>query len=155
MERLEEDTITNELLSLNKRVELGPVCLTPSHIRPVGHKWVFVRKRNENNEVVRYKARLVAQGFSQRTGVDIEETYSPVMDGITFRYLISMAVNFDLKMKLMDVLTAYLYGNLDSNIYMKVSLLRTMIEQIVVYMVINLISHCMDSNSKVGCGTIV
>ena len=58
----------------------------------VGHKWVFVRKRNENNEVVRYKARLVAQGFSQRAGVDFEETYSPVMDGITFRYLISMAV---------------------------------------------------------------
>ena len=42
------------------------------------------------------------------------------MDGITFRYLISMAVNLDLKMKLMDVVTAYLYGNLDSNIYMKV-----------------------------------
>ena len=95
----------------------GPVSLTPSHIRPVGHKWVFVRKRNE---VIRYKARLVAQGFTQRPGVDFEETYSPVMDGITFRYLISMAVNLDLTMKLMDVVTAYLYGNLDSDIYMKV-----------------------------------
>ena len=98
----------------------GPVSLTPPHIRPVGHKWVFVRKRNERNEVVRYKARLVAQGFTQRPGVDFEETYSPVMDGITFRYLISMAVNLDLTMKLMDVVTAYLYGNLDSDIYMKV-----------------------------------
>jgi hypothetical protein len=42
------------------------------------------------------------------------------MDGITFRYLISMTVNMYLKMKLMDVVTAYLYGNLDSDIYMKV-----------------------------------
>jgi len=42
------------------------------------------------------------------------------MDGITFRYLISMAVNLNLEMKLMDVVTAYLYGNLDSKIYMRV-----------------------------------
>jgi hypothetical protein len=65
--------ITAELLSLNKREVFGPVCLTPPHIRPVGHKWVFVRKRNENNEVVRYKARLVAQGFTQRPGVDFDK----------------------------------------------------------------------------------
>ena len=89
-------------------------------MHPVGHKWVFVRKRNENNEVARHKARLVAQGFTQRPGVDYEETYSPVMGGTTFRYLISMAVNLNLEMKLMDVVTAYLYGNLDSDIYMKI-----------------------------------
>ena len=72
------------------------------------------------HEVDRYRARLVAQGFTQRPDVDIEETYSLVMAGITFRYLISMAVNLDLTMKLMDVVTAYLYGNLDSDIYMEV-----------------------------------
>jgi hypothetical protein len=44
----------------------------------------FVQKRNKNNEVVRYKVRLVAQGFTQRPGVDFNETYSPVMNGITF-----------------------------------------------------------------------
>jgi hypothetical protein len=75
--------ITTELLSLNKREVFGPVCLTPPHIRLVGHKWVFIRNRNENNEVVRYKARLVAQGFTQRPGVGFDETYSPVMDEIT------------------------------------------------------------------------
>jgi hypothetical protein len=42
------------------------------------------------------------------------------MDASTFRYLISMAINMGLKMKIMDVVTAYLYGNLDSNIYMKI-----------------------------------
>ena len=43
-------------------------------------------KCNENNEIMRYKARLVAQGLSQRPGIDYEETYSPVMDAITFRF---------------------------------------------------------------------
>jgi hypothetical protein len=93
---------------------------TPRGIFPVGYKWVFVRKRNENNEVVRYKARLVAQGFTQKPGVDFNETYSPVMSGITFRYLISLVVQNRLFMQLMDVVTAYLYGSLDYDIYMKV-----------------------------------
>ena len=44
----------------------------------------FVQKRNENGEIVRYKARLVAQGFSQRLGIDFEETYSLVLDATTF-----------------------------------------------------------------------
>ena len=81
---------------------------------------MFVRKRNEKNEVVRYKARLVAQGFSQRPGIDYEETYSPVMDAITFRFFISLVVTECLDMRLMDVVTAYLYGSLDADIYMKV-----------------------------------
>ena len=80
----------------------------------------FIRKRNENNEVVRYKARLVAQGFTQRPGIDYDETYSPVMSGITFRYLISLAAQKGLSMHLMDVVTTYLYGSLNSDIYMKV-----------------------------------
>ena len=93
---------------------------TPPGILPVGYKWVFIRKRNENNEVVRYKARLVAQHFTQRPGVDFNETYSPVISGITFRYLILLAVQNHRSMQLMDVVTAYLYGPLDYEIYMKV-----------------------------------
>ncbi|CAM8902104.1 unnamed protein product [Rhodiola kirilowii] len=112
--------IETELDSLNKRKVFGPIVLTPKDVKPVGYKWVFVRKRNEKNEIARYKARLVAQGFSQRPGIDFEETYSPVMDGITFRYLISLAVHEKLNMHLMDVVTAYLYGSLDTNIYMKI-----------------------------------
>ena len=70
--------------------------------------------------MVRYKARLVAQGFTQRPGVDFDETYYPVMSGITFRYLVSLVAQKGLSMHLMDVVTAYLYGSLDSDIYMKV-----------------------------------
>ena len=105
---------------LVKRKVFGPVAPTSPHMKPVGYKWVFVRKRNEKNEIVRYKARLVAQGFSQHPRIDYDETYSPVMDVITFRYLISLVVSEKLSMQLMGVVTVYLYGDLDTEIYMKV-----------------------------------
>ena len=69
---------------------------------------------------MQYKACLVAQGFSQRPGIDYKETYSPIMDAITFRYLISLTVSEGLDMHLMDVVTAYLYGSIDANVYMKI-----------------------------------
>ena len=105
-----KDAINKELNSLTQRKVFGHVVCTPNIVRPVGHKWVFVRKRNEKNEVVRYKARLVAQGFTQRPKINYEETYSPVVDAITFYYLISLATHEKLEMHLMDVVTAYLYG---------------------------------------------
>jgi len=93
---------------------------TPAGIFPVGYKWDFVHKRNENNKVVRCKARLVTQGFLQRPGINFNETYYPVMSGITFPYLISLVVQNHLSTELMDVVTTYLYGSLDFEIYMKV-----------------------------------
>ncbi|GJX64490.1 putative RNA-directed DNA polymerase [Tanacetum coccineum] len=98
----------------------GRIVPTPGVVKPVRYRWVFIRKRNENDKVKRYKARLVAQGFSQRPWIDYEETYSPVIDAITFRYLISLVVSKNLDMRLMDVVTAYLYGSLNSDIYMKI-----------------------------------
>ena len=77
---------------------------------------------------MRYKARLVAQGFSQRPEIDYEETYSPVMDVITFRYLISLAVSEGLDMRLRDVVTSYLYESLNANVYMKIPKGFTLLE---------------------------
>jgi hypothetical protein len=74
----------------------------------------------ENNEVVRYKVRMVAKGFSQKPDIDFNETYSLIMNGITFQYLISLAIQNHLSLQLMDVVTAYLYGSLDSDIYIQV-----------------------------------
>jgi hypothetical protein len=73
-----------ELNSLKKRKIFTKVIYIPSRTFVVGFKLVFIRKRNENNEMVRYKVRLVAQGFTQRPDVDFNETYSLVMNGITF-----------------------------------------------------------------------
>jgi hypothetical protein len=55
-----------------------------------------------------------------RPDIDFNETYSLVMNGITFGYLLSPAIQKHLSLQLMDVMTAYLYGSLDSDIYMKV-----------------------------------
>jgi hypothetical protein len=79
-----KEAIEAELNSLKKRKVFTDVIPTPPRTFPIGFKWVFIKKRNENNEVVRYKASLVAQGFTQRPGVDFNETYSPVMNIITF-----------------------------------------------------------------------
>ena len=85
--------------------------------KPVGHKLIFVKKRNAKGEIIRYKVRLVAQGFTQKPGIDFHFTYSPVMDLGTFRYLLGMVVQYSLDTQLLDVVTAYLYGPLDAQIY--------------------------------------
>jgi hypothetical protein len=113
-----KEAIEAEIDSLRKREVFSKVIHAPPRTYLVGFKWVFIHKQNENNEVVRYKARLVTQGFTQRPGIDFNETYSPVMNGITFRYLISLATQKRIYLQLMDVVTAYLYGSLDSDIYM-------------------------------------
>ena len=66
--------------------------LVPRVDRTVGCKWVFVVKRNEFHEITRYKARLVAQGFSQRPVVDFEELYAPVVRYYSLRLLMALAV---------------------------------------------------------------
>lgn len=106
---------------MRKRKVFGPIVDTLTS-RHVGYKMVLIRKRDAKGQIIHYKARLVAQGFTQRFGIDYESTYSPVMDSITFRYIIGMTVHATLEMHLMDVVTAYLYGSLDANIYMKVPL---------------------------------
>jgi hypothetical protein len=62
----------------------------------------------------------VAQGFLQRHDIDYDETYSPVVDAITFRYLISLTTYERLDMCLMDVFKTYLYGSIDNDVYMKI-----------------------------------
>ena len=52
-----------QLDSLTKHKVFRPIVQTPNGVTPVEYKWVFVHKRNEKNEIMRYKARLVAQGF--------------------------------------------------------------------------------------------
>ena len=56
----------------------------------------------------------------QRPGIHYEETYAPIMDAISFRFLISLVAKEILDMRLMDVVIAYLYGSLDNDIYMKI-----------------------------------
>ena len=68
---------------------------------------------------MRYKSRLVAQGFSQRPGIDYMETYSLEVDAITFRYLINLEAHEKREMCIMDVITTYFYVLLNQEIFMK------------------------------------
>ena len=68
-----------ELNLLMRQKVFGHVVQTPKVVMPIGYKWVFVRKHNENSEIISYKAQLVAQGFSQIPVIDYKETYSHVI----------------------------------------------------------------------------
>ena len=91
----------------------------PSDRKVVGSKWVFKRKINANGDVERYKARLVAQGCTQRFGVDYEETFSPVVRFESIRMLMALGVQHNLQLHQMDVSTAFLNGALAEEVYMK------------------------------------
>jgi Reverse transcriptase (RNA-dependent DNA polymerase) len=115
-----KQAIASELSSLFKRgTFIGPM-ETPQGQKTVGCRWVFVKKLGDGKTPPRFKGRLVAQGFSQRPGLDFNETYSPVMDITSYRYLISLSLTLHCNLHIMDVVTAYLYGDLDKDIYMKV-----------------------------------
>jgi hypothetical protein len=66
----------------------------------------------------RYKARLVAKGFTQEYGVDYEETFASVLKHSALRIVFGLIASLDLETTLLDIKTAFLYGNLDEEIYM-------------------------------------
>lgn len=91
----------------------------PDDRRAIGCKWVFKTKTNADGSIQRYKARLVAQGFSQKFGTDYNEIFAPVVRQATFRTLLSVAAKEKLLVEHLDAKTAFLNGNLEETIYMK------------------------------------
>ena len=90
----------------------------PNDIKPVGCKWVYKRKREIDGKVETFKVRLVAKGYTQKEGIDYEETFSSVAMFKSIRILLSIATHYDYEIWQMDVKTAFLNGNLDEKIYM-------------------------------------
>jgi len=89
----------------------------PEGKKVVKSKWIFKTKNNEGN--VLYKARLVAQGYSQKLGEDYNETFSPVARFESIRTLLALSVKNKYKVHHMDIKTAFLNGDLHEEIYME------------------------------------
>ncbi|PKI62829.1 hypothetical protein CRG98_016780 [Punica granatum] len=91
----------------------------PPGKRPIDCKWVFKIKRRADGSVECYKARLIAKGFTLVEGVDFHETFALVAKLVTIRCLLIVAVTRRWEMHQMDVQNAFLHGNLDEEVYIK------------------------------------
>ncbi|KAK1647292.1 hypothetical protein QYE76_065097 [Lolium multiflorum] len=110
----------HEELNNFKRNKVCTLVEKPKGCRNViGTKWIFKNKQDEFGNVVRNKARLVAQGFSQVEGIDFGETYAPVARLECIRILLAYASHHNFKLQQMDVKSAFLNGPLHEEVYVK------------------------------------
>ena len=89
----------------------------PNNRKPLTMKWVFKIKTAGDNKILRYRARLVVRGFNQIEGLDYQELFAPVARMDTIRVLLAVCASKHLKLRQFDITTAFLYGNLDEEIY--------------------------------------
>lgn len=112
-----KEAMDKELKSLHDQGTWRLVPFTKGMVT-VRSKWIFKLKLNENGAIERYKARLVAVGFTQTHGVDYDETYSPVLHSVTRRLLFSLIADPQTISIQADVETAFLQSELDHKIYL-------------------------------------
>ena len=89
----------------------------PGKAVPIGSKCVYKIKRNTVGDVYRFKARLMAEGFSQKYGIDYHDVFASVVAYITFRLLLSIARVNKMIVNHIDAKTAFLIGKLENNIH--------------------------------------
>ena len=100
-------------------MDVAEVVDAPPGANLLGAKWVFAIKTNPDGSIERFKARLVCQGFKQIEGVDFDETYANTAGKTTVRIFLAMACVGGMKIRQLDVTTAFLYGEVDKDIYMR------------------------------------
>ena len=106
----------NNSLQSNKVWKLEQL---PNGTKPLKGKWHFAVKYNADGTVNKYKARFVAKGFSQKEGVDYNETYSPTARLTTIRVLLNLAAQYEVCPKQLDIKTAFLNAKIDEDIYLE------------------------------------
>ncbi|GJZ69320.1 retrovirus-related pol polyprotein from transposon TNT 1-94 [Tanacetum coccineum] len=89
----------------------------PNGKRAIGTKWVFKNKKNKRGIVIRNKARLVAQGYTQEEGIDYDEFFAPVARIEAIRLFLAYASFKDFVVYQIDVKSAFLYGKIEEEVY--------------------------------------
>ena len=111
--------ILSEVESLVKNDTLD-IVERPEEQNIVGSRVVLTNKYNSDGNIEKRKARIVAKGFSQRFGVDYHQTFAPVARLESVRLLLSLSAHFGMKIRQFDIVTAYLNGKLDEEVFMEI-----------------------------------
>ncbi|GKB41852.1 putative ribonuclease H-like domain-containing protein [Tanacetum coccineum] len=114
---LEEHEAMQEELLQFKLQEVWTLVELPNGKRAIGTKWVFRNKKDERGIVIKNKARLVAQGYTQEEGIDYDEVFAPVARIEAIRLFLAYASFKDFMVYQMDVKSAFLYGKIKEEVY--------------------------------------
>ncbi|KAI3677759.1 hypothetical protein L6452_37027 [Arctium lappa] len=110
------EAMQEELLQFKLQDVWDLVDLPKGH-RAISTKWIFRNKRDERGIVIRNKARLVAQGYTQEEGIDYEEVFAPMARIEAIRLFLAYASYMNFKVYQMDVKSAFLYGSIEEEVY--------------------------------------
>ncbi|GJU78600.1 putative ribonuclease H-like domain-containing protein [Tanacetum coccineum] len=89
----------------------------PKGKRAIGTKWVYRNKKDERGIVIKNKARLVAQGYTQEEGIDYDDVFAPIARIEAIRLFLAYASFKDFMVYQIDVKSAFLYGKTEEEVY--------------------------------------